>query len=322
MPKSKKLKEQEELVEILKFTPITVKVQIWGYGGESYIGHVDRATYEFFKAKKIDVEQFVSSWDEDDMWKDIPEQHRFVEPGSPYECDHHFHESGATMDSSSHIQIEGPNGEIIWESSLEISELEEAGVDVECATEFISSDLDEGSVIFWGGQGEKGTFFHGDLLLRAPFDPSKLKITYSDGDGWYLCGGVEYNEVDVDGHDGYSTTGKWAEHKFWIVGDEEVYEGVERDDDWDPAEELEKIRVPVLEGEETQAQQAIDKEPERSQWFDKEIKPYHKGEYEVMKDAAWPNSGMIRAEWSGKSWKDREGNKVKILSWRGLTEQA
>ncbi len=324
MPKSKKLKEQEELVEILKFIPVTVNVHIWGYGGESYIGKVSREDYEFFKSKKIDIEQFASSWDEDEMWNDVPSKHRFIEPGSPYECDHYFHESGATMDSSSHIQIEDANGNLIWESTMEPADLEDSGAEVECVNEFISSDLEDGSVVFWGGQGEKGTFFHGELVLRSPFDPSKLKVSYSDGDGWYLSGGVEYDGVEIDGTGGYSTTGKWAEHKFWIVGDEEVYAGVERDDEWDPAEELDKIRVEVLENEETWAQRAIDSvvsftEEQKTDWHADTVDPVHEGTYEVFIDAPWPNGGPGVAEWRDGSWQQDE-QAVKIHKWRGLKE--
>lgn len=310
--------EKEELLQTLKFTPRTVKVQIWGYGGENYIGSVSREDYEFFKAKKIDIEQYANGWDED-KWTDVPQERRIFEPGSPYECDNLFHESGATMDSSSRIQVEDEDGKVIWESTLDITELEEAGVQTVCDQDFESADLEDGTVLFWGGQGEKGSFFNGEFVLRAPFDPSKLTVHWSNGDDWHLSGSVEYNGEDIENTD-YSTTGKWGEHKFWIVGDEEVYTGVERDDDWDPAEELDKIEVPVLENEETWASKVID-ESMLSSWHGADLKPAHKGEYEVVYDAEWPNSGQGRAEWTGRGWK-QNGKKLAIKQWRGLNQPA
>ena len=35
-------------MEILKFTPQTVTISVGGYGGECYIGKVDRKIYDYF----------------------------------------------------------------------------------------------------------------------------------------------------------------------------------------------------------------------------------------------------------------------------------
>lgn len=311
--------QKQELIDTLKFTPVRARILIQGYGGECYIGSVPRETYEFFKAKRIDVEQFVNDWD-NELFPDVPGQHRFVESGSPYDCDNLFHQSGATMDDSSRLTVVNDDtNEDIFETDLSVHNLEDQGITVDCTDDFDSSDLETGSVIFWGGQGEKGCFFDGEITLRAPFDPAKLRITYGNGDDWYLCSGVEYDGEEVEGSDGYSTTGKWGEHKFWIAGGEEVYAGEERDEDseeWNPAAELDKIEVPVLEGEEMWAQRAID-ESSLSPWHDRDSNPVHKGEYEVVYNAQWPNSGQGRAEWTGRTWK-QGGRKIVIRQWRGL----
>ena len=305
-------KEKEQLMEILKFKPTTVRIMIQGYGGECYIGSVGREQYEFFKSKKIDIDQYTHSWDENGMWDDVPSDMRPFDPGSPYDCDDLFHQSGATMDDSSRITVTyDETGEDIFETNLDISNLEDQGIVVDCGDDFDSSDLKPGSVIFWGGQGEKGCFFDGTFTLRAPFDPAKLRIRYGNGDDWYICSGVEYDGEDIEGQDGYSTTGKWGEAKFWIAGDEEVYEGVERNEDGDSDDDVE-----VLDGEEMQAQEAIDAESDRSPWHPADVNPEIKGEYEVFeKDSSWPFPQ--RAEWTGRGWK-QNGEKITIREWRGL----
>lgn len=300
--------EKEELLQTLKFTPVKARLLIQGYGGECYIGSVPRATYEFFKKKKIDIEQFANGWNEE-LFQDVPSEHRFVEPGSAYDCDNLFHASGATMDSGSYITVlNDETNEDIFETDLSNDSLDQHSIEVECGEDFESDGLDDGTVIFWGGQGEKGCFFDAEFVLTKPFDPKLLKVTYANGDDWYLVTGVEYDGVELEGHDGYSTTGKWAEHKFWIVGNEEVYQGEERGEDY------------ICEETPENACSTEFVEAERSEWFGKEARPLRKGEYEVMKDAAWPDSGMIRAEWTGRSWKGLDGEKVKILSWRGLAQ--
>ena len=303
--------EKEELLQTLKFTPVRAQILLQGYGGECYIGSVSREDYEFFKSKRIDISQYASDWD-DDKWKDIPARHRIFEPGSPYECDDRFHQSGATMDDSSYLTVlNADTGETIFETSLDISHLEEQGIEVECSDDFETADSEPGSVFFWGGQGEKGCFFEGEITLRAPFDPAKLRISYGNGDDWYLSSGVEYAGEEVEGYDGYSTSGKWTEHKFWIVGDEEVYEGEERDDDYE---------VEVLENEEMQAQEAID-ESMLSPWHPANLVPAHEGEYEVeFAEAKWPYSKTGYHEFRDGRW-DIPGE-LKIAQWRGLKEPA
>lgn len=324
-------KQKEELMQTLRFTPIKVRLLVQGYGGECYIGSVDREDYEVFKAKRVDLEQFLGDWD-NELFRDIPEKNRFIEPGQAYECDNLFHGSGATMDDGSYITVmNDETNEDIYTTNLDISHLEDQGIEVDCGDEFDSDELDNGTVIFWGGQGEKGCFFDAELTLTQPFDPKLLRITYGNGDGWRLLTGVEYDGVELEGYDGYSTTGKWGEHKFWISGDEEVYQGEEReegedDEEWDPAEELEKIQVPVLEGEEMWASEAIDSalaftDEQKSEWYTKDFKPNHKGLYEVIYDAEWPLSGQGMAEWTGRGWK-QDGKKLAIRQWRGLKEPA
>jgi hypothetical protein len=306
------LEQKQELIDTLKFTPRTVNIQIYAYGGECYMGKVDRKIYDYFKEHKIDMDQYASDWDS--TFDFVPEELRPFPPGSPYECDSLCHASGPEVSDNNYIEITDENGDKIWQSSFGLNELEDAGVEVDEWETAIIDDLDDGTVVFWGGQGEKGTCFGSSFELRAPFDPKKLRISYSNCDGWWICNGVSYDDEDLD-NDDLSTTGKWGENKWVIVGGEEVYEGVERDEDgelpsiqeleedseeWDPAAELDKITEDMM-----------------TEWYDKDTKPAHKGNYEVMIDAPWPNGGLGRAEWSGRGWK-QDGKKVAIHQWRGL----
>jgi hypothetical protein len=334
MPMATK-REKQELMDTLKFTPVQARILLQGYGGECYIGSVSREQYEFFKSKRIDIEQYAANWD-DDMFSDIPPEMRPFDPGSPHDCDDLFHGSGATLDSGSYITVQDDEtNEDLFETNLDISNLEDQGITVDRGEDFDSSGLEDGAVVFWGGQGEKGCFFDGTVTLRAQFDPAKLRITYGNADDWWIVTGVEYDGEEVEGYDGYSTTGKWAEHKFHIVGDETVYEGVERDeddedeDDSDPAAELTKIQVPVLEGEEIWAQEVIDAEtvdtePELwegiplTPWWPASKDPVHEGEYDVI-IGTWPFPQ--RAHWDGVLWKQGD-QPVIVNTWRGLSQPA
>ncbi len=299
--------EKQDLIDVLKFTPITVTLSIQGYGGESYAGKVSREDYEFFKKNKYDMDEYASGWDED--WTDkVPVERQPFPPGSPYECDNLWHASGAELSDLNTIRVSDENNNDIWEHNAGYSDLEDSGVTVNEIGGTEIADLDEGTVVFWGGQGEKGCFFDAEFVLRAPFDPKKLTINYENCDDWYIITSVEYDGEELDGSGGYSTTGKWAENKWIIVGDEEVYES-----------------IPLDEREETEESEGkfdwapLPEEPAVTDWFDKDIKPAYKGTYEAAIDAAWPLSGIRMVEWTGRSWKE-DGKKINITKWRGLAK--
>jgi hypothetical protein len=310
-------KQKQELLEVLKFTPQTLKIEIGAYGGECYIGTVDRKIYDYFKEHKIDLDQYASDWDNE---LNVPEEFQPFPPGSAYECDNLCHASGAEMTDSNTVTVTDEKGNTVWEGNLSLDWLDEQGIAADEWESTLIEDQPEGTVVFWGGQGEKGLLFGGEFEIKQPFDPLKLKFQFCNADGWYICNGVQYNDEDIDNND-YSTTGKWGENKWVIVGDEEVYESVYRDvesdneedefeveleennEDWNPAEELDKITEAAM-----------------TDWYPVTVKPERKGEYEVDlgKDVAWPFSRIIRAEWSGRTWKNEDGKSVKgIIAWRG-----
>lgn len=219
----------EELIAVLKFTPRTYRIEMGNYGGEVYCGRVDRKVYEYFKENNIDLDEYASSWDDE---LGVPEDMQPFPPGSPYECDNHVHASGATMDDGNTVQVFDENGEVVWECALTVSALEDEGVETDNWEEFCSDDMANGDVAFWGAQGEKGLLFGGEIELTEPFDPKKLKLSYADADGWYICNGVEYNGDSIDNND-MNTTGKWGENKWLIGGGEDAYNP---EDSWDTPE--------------------------------------------------------------------------------------
>lgn len=313
-------KQKEELLAVLKFTPRTYTITISGYGGETYAGVVSRQEYDFFKSRKVDIAQYAWDWD-DDKWSDIPHNMRPFDPGSPYDCDNLFHASGADLSDSSYITVSDENNGTYWESRAGWDELTNAGVTVDSMSCTELADLDEGDIVFWGGSGEKGTFFEGEIELTEPFDPRKLTIYYEDCDDWCLITSVEYAGAEIDGSNGYSTSGKWSDAKWIIVGDgEEVYEGVERDDDFDPESIQEEAE------EELKSSDIVADTPfmalakalvEQREWKDISVKPPAKGTYECkFVDAVWPLGKERSAEWTGRSWRENGKKAPEMTGWR------
>ena len=47
--------EHDKLIEVLKFTPRTYKISMWGYGGEKVMGTVDRKVWDYCVANQVDL---------------------------------------------------------------------------------------------------------------------------------------------------------------------------------------------------------------------------------------------------------------------------
>ena len=314
-------KQKEELIQTLKFTPCTYTLMISGYGGESYAGRVSKETYEYFKEKQIDIEEYACDWN--DRFNDVPRELQPFSPGSPYDCDELFHLSGAELSSLNEIQVRNEHNEDHWSCAAGINQLEDAGVTVNENGAFdFDDDLKPGEYAFWGGQGEKGCFFEGELDLTSPFDPAKLVIGYENCDGWWLIGSVEYDGVEIDGSNGYGTTGKWTENKWILPEGEEPYETVSREDQEEEDNEEESIEwpEPELAGSNEEDIPAMPELP-LTDWYPVAVKPVRKGMYEVRNThtPVWPFPATFIAYWTGCTWKDSDNSKIpNIIDWRGL----
>ena len=238
--------QKQELVETLKFTPVTYNVTVSGYGGEMVMGRVDRKVVDYFEENDIDLETYATSWGEpgDDDYIEVPEDMQPFPQGSWYECDNIEHNSGAEF-GGSWITVSDENGNEVWQAELN-HDLEDLGCEISCfCCEEVEDYTDKDTAVFVGQNFEKGCFFDAELHLTQPFDPAKFKFTYSELAGWSILNVVEYDDEELDGSDGYSTTGKSMSFEFY-TSDEEV------EDD-----------VPVLEGEEEWAQTAIDENSDK-----------------------------------------------------------
>lgn len=329
-------KQKEDLVRVLKFKPRDITISLSGYGGEIVMGRITEQQYDFWRDRD-DLSDFVYDWDGE---IDVPADMRFVTDGAWHDVDDICHESGCEASDCSSISVYDEHEcKDIWESNLDIQNLESKGVNVDnhwhCCP---SEDQDIGTCVFLGQSFEKGTFFSGTIRITEPFDHRKLSISWNDCDGWRLISSVEYDGEEVEGYDAYSTTGKGMEFRVFCVESDDAdlqaaadaLNEVFADElantqktpselmSWDPAAELEKIAVPDINDFEPEYWEGIEITP----WYTMDDEPVHKGEYQVMV-GTWPFPN--RAEWTGRKWKaiSTTADDIKTLThWRGLTRRA
>jgi len=57
---------------------------------------------------------------------------------------------------------------------------------------------------------------------------------------------------------------------------------------------------------------------DRTEWFDKKVKPEYEGRYEIETiEWPWPQY----CNWDGEKWSRWEGDDIKVTKWRGLIEE-
>lgn len=202
----------DELIQVLKFTPRVYKIEVTGYGGEVVMGTIDRNCYNYIKEHNIDIDEMVGDFDNE---LEIPDEHRFIEDGSWYDCDNIAHGGGVEFSDQCMVTVLNETGDPVWSCSLDPDNLEEDGCSVtEFEVEYIADHPDE--VVFFGQSTEKGLFFGGDINLKSPFDPAKLSFSYGDYEGWQIGSSISYDNEDID-NDDYGTTGKSIEFSLYDV---------------------------------------------------------------------------------------------------------
>lgn len=284
------IKEQEDLIARLKFTPCTYNISMWGYGGEIVMGTIDRKIFDYFKHRRISVSNY--AWDYDAVEDlNIPEEMQPFSPGSWYECDNLAHSNGVSRDAGT-IEITDENDETVLQRSLE--DIDGTDIGLCCDNEAWIGMVEPGEVVFIGRSNEKGTFFEGQIELTAPFDPEKLVLYYDEIDGEEFVSNVYYDDDEIDNNGG-STDGKSSDFGFFLV---------KEDKSWEKYVDYDSIEYPTTD------------------WFPKKINPAYVGSYEI--ETAGKNSHKYQAKWTGSrwisAWQDDtpETEEIKIKQWRGI----
>ena len=282
--------EKQELINVLKFTPRTYRVRLWGYGGEHVMGTVDRKIYDYFKQRRLDVAEF--AWDGDYAeTNEIPKDMQPFYPGQWHDCDNMGHCWGVDR-SAGTIQVDDENGNTVYEKSLDdIVGYDEENPEPEwsCGDEVWIDSQPAGSVVFIGTSSEKGTFFEADLELKMPFNPAKLCQHYDEIDGNEIITSVSYDEEDLN-NDGGDTNGKSTDFGFYIAGSQ-------KEGKWERYKNMDDIEYGLTE------------------WFPAKINPERTGRYNVKTKDGY----SYQAIWNGEFWHNEwNDEKIKVKEWQGI----
>jgi hypothetical protein len=280
--------QKQDLIDILKFTPCTYTIQLWGYGGEYVMGTVSREIYDYFKRRRLNLNDF--AWDSDYADEhEIPEEMWPFTPGSWYDCDDMGHTNGVDRNSGT-MQVCDDKGTVVYEISLEdIDGCGDGSPEIGGGDEVWIDSKDPGTVVFIGVSNEKGTFFEGEIELTEPFDSSKLMITYDEIDGNEIVSMVSYDNMDIDNNGG-STNGKSSDFGFYIAGSQ-------KDGKWERYKDMSDIQYTLTD------------------WFEGSVNPVREGMYHAKAESGHEYQVL----WNGTTWtNDWNNEEVKVVQWKGI----
>jgi hypothetical protein len=210
--------QKQQLIEVLKFTPRTYKISMWGYGGEKVMGTVDPKVWDYCMEHQVDLVDIAWNYDAcEEMGLD--EDMLPFPPGAWYECDSMTHVNGVSRDSGN-IQILDEKDETVFEKQLGDCDGCDDSPGWACDDETYIGQRKKGEVVFVGSSNEKGTFFDGEIELTAPFDITKLELHYEEVDGEEIVNSVYYDGEEIDNNGG-STDGKSSDMTMVRITDDE-----------------------------------------------------------------------------------------------------
>lgn len=209
--------EKQELIEILKFTPRTYKISLWGYGGEKVMGTVSKEVWDYCNDNQVNLVDI--AWSDEDTVEndmDLDLEKLPFQPGQWYECDDMAHVNGVSRDAG-HIQIEDENGNTVFEKSLDDCDGGSDDSPVWCCNDEVWVGMKKkGEVVFIGSSNEKGTFFEGDIELKMPFNIELLELHYDEVDGEEIVNAVYYDGEEIENYGG-STDGKSSDMNMVLL---------------------------------------------------------------------------------------------------------
>lgn len=186
-----------------------------GYGGEISVGKATKAQYEFWKDQdESAMIDHMTGYSEE---LDIPKDCELVNNAEWYEGNID-HSSGAEMTESTIIEVMDEKGDTVWECEMDMGTLEDQGLGVENVG-YTRYDKDH-EYAWWFHAFEKGQFFYCKWTVTEPFDPTCISIQTYEVEGIECLSSIAYKGEELDGVDGWDTTGKSFSGEVYKVGGE------------------------------------------------------------------------------------------------------
>ena len=167
-------------------------LKLQGHGGQISVSKINKKQFQYWYDRQ---EYLVDHLNTEEGFYSVDKTLRLIEKATYWDKANILYEYGVEYSEDSLIIVENDRGEEIFTTSLDIDELEEKNIKLD---EKYDPKLFNGVSYYYDiRHGEKGNFLDQDLQLNAEFDPSKIKIVYSETNDWYLVTNLYYNNNEL-----------------------------------------------------------------------------------------------------------------------------
>ena len=233
--------EKQETVDVLK-GPRYYRIYLNGYGGEAAYINISKEAYEFWNKVVEDegdsdlVGYMVEAenGDLDDLEVIVPPEAMFMQEEDDgevyaypwYESPHEFvHQYGVEYGSARLVVEEVDSDDYMSKTIADVIDGEDLQEYMDNVMEknnyefdLVEADEDfgeEGDYVVQFYSSEKGCFFDGIIETHGEFDPTKLKVIYTEyPNGEDVVTSIEYDGVEIDNQGG-DTNGKGYSAHLW-----------------------------------------------------------------------------------------------------------
>ena len=140
-------------------------LRLEGHGGQISFSKINRNQYQYWSKNQHDLINHLMT---EDGFNSINKNLRLIKEATYWEKGNILYEYGVEYCENSFLIVKNDNEEEIFTTSLDIDELEEKNIEIDQ-----------------------------DLELDEKFDPSKIKIVYSETNDWYLVTNLYYDNNEL-----------------------------------------------------------------------------------------------------------------------------
>lgn len=187
--------EKQRLIETLKFTPRTYKIQLWGGGSEIAVGKLTKEQYDFWSQEDEEdiIAYCVDAHHRESEAPKIKPGLDFIEGGEWYDNNNWIDSTrGCYFSFGSFLNVLDEDDKMHWSTELGRQEVNE---EVQIKERTLSVREDHKDIDYWYRfqSAEDGHFWLGELELQYPFDHRLLEINTVDFEGTQLVTALKYN---------------------------------------------------------------------------------------------------------------------------------
>jgi len=167
-------------------------LKLQGHGEQISVSKINKTQFQYWYDRQ---DYLIDHLNTEEGFYSVDKTLRLIKKATYWDKANILYEYGVQYSGDSLNIVENDEGEEIFTTSLDVDELEEKNIEID---EKYDPKLFDGVSYYYDiRHGEKGIFLDQDLQLDEEFDPSKIKIVYSETNDWYLVTNLYYNNKEL-----------------------------------------------------------------------------------------------------------------------------